>query len=163
MEISSIVGAPQLGQLLGISSSGSGGIGASFDPGGSSDRIGERLSVSPLGQLLGGESGLTPDQQAQADAFRSEMRSALQSGDFDPAAMAESAPDFLKQRAEENGASLTDAFTQLGDRVEQAKSQLRSVFSAGGGSLSGMIPMSQGTEQQYALESLLAAIGGDEE
>ena len=163
MELSSIAGAPQLGQLLGISSAGGGANVGSFEAGGLADRMGERLSVSPLGQFLSGGTELTADQQAQVDAFRSEMRGSLQSGDFDPAAMAERAPDFLKQRAEENGTSLTAAFEQLGDRVDQVKSQLRSAFGSSNGALSGLLPMSQGNDQQYALETLLAAIGGDEE
>jgi hypothetical protein len=111
--------------------------------------------ISPLGMMASQASGLSADERAQAQAFRDEMRTAMSSGSFDPAAMAEKAPNFMKERAQEKGVSLTDAFQQIEDRVSNLRNNLR---SSGLGFMQG----GNGTSQSQLLESLMSSLSGDE-
>jgi hypothetical protein len=101
-------------------------------------------------------SGLSADERAQAQAFRDEMRSAMRSGDFNPEEMAQKAPDFMKQRAEENGVSLTDVFQQIEDRVSDLRN-LSSSYSFG-----SMLGGNEASNSQL-LESFMSALSGGDE
>jgi hypothetical protein len=122
---------------------------------------GDNPTVSSLGQLMSNSAELSADELAQAEAFRVEMRAALRSGDFDAAQMAESAPDFLKQQAEESGVSLEEAFGQLGERVDQIKSRINSALAGGALAAPGLSLGASQSPSDFGLESLLAAIGED--
>jgi hypothetical protein len=123
--------------------------------------LGGKPTVSSLGQLMSNSAELSADELAQAEAFRAEMRTALRSGDFDAAQMAESAPDFLKQQAAESGVSLEEAFGQLGERVEQIRSRITSALAGGALAAPGLSLGVSQSPSDISLESLLAAIGED--
>ena len=138
--------------------SGNPGINAfGQSPLGANGRPPEGLAgISPLGMMASQASELNADERAQAQAFRDEMRTSMRSGSFDPAAMAEKAPDFMKERAQEKGVSLTDAFQQIEDRVSNLRDNLR---ASGLGFMQG----GNGASQSQLLESLMSSLGGDEQ
>ncbi|MGD9263539.1 MAG: hypothetical protein PVG88_04295 [Methyloceanibacter sp.] len=111
--------------------------------------------ISPLGMMASQASALNADERAQAQAFRDEMRTAMRGGSFDPAAMAEKAPDFMKDRAEQKGVSLTAAFQQIEDRVSNLRNNIR---ASGLGFMQG----GSGASQNQLLESLMSSISGEE-
>jgi hypothetical protein len=126
-------------------------------PLGSTGKLPEGLAgISPLGMMASQASELSADERAQAQAFRDEMRTSMRSGSFDPAAMAEKAPDFMKERAQEKGVSLTDAFQQIEDRVSNLRDNLR---ASGLGFMQG----GNGSSQSQLLESLMSSLSGDEQ
>lgn len=162
MEINSMGNGIPLAQILGIEPGGGNSAGTNSALDGAFGRMRDSLSVSPLGQLTSGASGLSAQQIEEAKAFRAEMRESLRSGNFDPEEMAERAPDFLKQRAEESGVSLTEAFGQLGDRVEQIRSKITAAMASGGLARQGLETLGLGSDEQYAVETLLAAVVGSD-
>lgn len=112
-------------------------------------------NVSSLGKMINIMSGLSANDRGQAQAFREEMRSAIRGGDFDPEVMAQKAPDFMKQRAEQNGVSLPDVFQQIENRVDNSRHlNPYSLSSVQGG---GQVRNDQ------LLESLLRPLTGGEE
>lgn len=144
-----------LGSMPGITQlSGNAGINAFGQP--PSVASGSDLNISALGKMASNRSGLSADERAQAQAFRDEMRSAMRNGEFNPEEMAQKAPDFMKQRAEENNVSLTDAFQQIEDRV----SVLRNLSSSYSSS-SVLGGINAGNSQ--LLESFMSALGGADE
>ena len=133
----------------GINALGQSPLGATGEP---TDGL---ACISPLGMMASQASELNADERAQAQAFRDEMRTAMRSGSFDPAAMAGKAPDFMKERAQEKGVSLTDAFQQIEDQVNNLRNSLR---ASGLGFMQG----GNGTSQSQLLESLMSSLSGDE-
>ena len=162
MEINSMGNGIPLAQTLGIEPGGRSSAGTNSVLDGAFGRMRDSLSVSPLGQLTSGASDLSAQQIEEAKAFRVEMRESLRSGTFDPAEMAERAPDFLKQRAEDKGVSLEEAFGQLGDGVEQIRSKLTAAMGSGALAGQGLENLGLGSDEQYAVETLLAAVVGSD-
>mgnify|MGYP001599639241 CR=1 FL=1 len=117
---------------------------------------GSDTNISPFAKMASNMSGLSADERAQAQAFRDEMRSAMRGGDFNPEEMAQKAPDFMKQRAEENGVSLTDVFQQIEDRVSALRN-LSSSYSFG-----SMLGGNEASNSQL-LESFMSALSGGDE
>jgi len=115
----------------------------------------EQMNISPFGKMASNMSGLSADERAQARSFRDEMRSAMKGGGFDPEEMAQKAPDFMKERAEANGVSLTDVFQQIEDRV----SSLRNLGANGFGLMQG----NNVASNNQLLESLMASLSGDKQ
>jgi hypothetical protein len=80
----------------------------------------------------------------------------MRSGEFNPEEMAQKAPDFMKQRAEENGVSLTDVFQQIEDRVSALRN-LSSSYSF------GSMPGGNVASNNQLLESFMSALSGEDE
>ena len=144
-----------LSSMLGITQlSGNAGSNAFSQP--PSVASGSDPNISALGKIASNMSGLSADERAQAQAFRDEMRSAMRSGEFNPEEMAQKAPDFMKQRAEENGVSLTDVFQQIEDRVSALRN-LSSSYSF------GSMPGGNEASNSQLLESFMSALSGEDE
>lgn len=116
--------------------------------------ISSNQKVSSLGKVMNAMSGLTANDREQAQAFREEIRSKIIEGEFDPKVMAQNAPDFMKQRAEQNDVSLTEVFQQLEVKV----SKLMHFSSYGPGSVKG----GNGVSDSQLFESLISFLTGDE-
>ncbi len=79
---------------------------------------GGRAGSSPLMDLLKiDKSQLSDEQKTEIKEFENSVREAIMSGEFDSAALVESAPDFIREAAEESGidieGSLNDMFNKI--------------------------------------------------
>jgi len=77
----------------------------------------DKAQFSSIGQLVS-----TAKAQGASDedleAFRIKIMEAIRNGDFDAEAMAQEAPDALKQAAETNGIDLSSALQSMSDDVQ---------------------------------------------
>ena len=75
------------------------------------------LQLSPMGKMMGNMPELSSEEISQLKDFRSQMMTAIQSGEFDAEEMAANAPEFMQQHAEENGVDLAEMLELMGDRM----------------------------------------------
>ena len=112
--------------------------------------------MGPMGGLLGDPSELTEEQREEMKAFGDELRDAMRSGDFDAEALAEKAPDFLKEKAEEQGVDLASLLSEEQERFDATRAVV--------GGRGGANPYATGLEQaENSLQALLGNVTTDEQ
>jgi len=79
------------------------------------------LSVTDMGSLLSETSSLTEEEQEEVKEWFAEVMGSIKSGNYDAEALAESAPEALKNLAAEEGIDLAGAITETADTLEQLK------------------------------------------
>ena len=69
--------------------------------------------LSNIGQLMSQFSSMSTEEKQEADDFRDTVLAAMESGDFDAAALAEEAPESLVALAEETGMDLEELVNEI--------------------------------------------------
>ena len=77
----------------------------------------QQLNISSLGQLGLGKN-LSTEEKQEFQLFMQDLRSGLKQCNLDASALAESAPNALKAKAEQMGVDLESAITRIADGVE---------------------------------------------
>ena len=131
-----------------------GGGQAGEPPEGMRPHAGDGPRMGPMAQLLGGPEALTAEQQEEMKAFRETMRDALRNDEFDAESMADQAPEFLKEKAGEQGVDLASLLSDAQEKFDAMR-------SFAGGRDGGGNPYATGLEQ--AESSLLAMLGDEQE
>ena len=128
----------------------------------------DTLNISGFGQLANLKSELSnlgAEESAEVQQFHQEVFSSIQDGTFDAESLANSAPESVKNLAQEKGIDLEQALSQVNDKAQEMKN----LFASSGYGLNiaslGLegISQSYSSNHQDSIDQMLDILFGSEE